>query len=58
MTKTSGIRGFMNNVVAAREKQAKRYVNGVLLTMDDTTLKAAGFNRADLRKEGTATLPF
>ena len=58
MSKPSGIRAFMNNVVTARQRQANRYVNGVLLGMDDATLRAAGFDREELRREKSAHSPF
>ena len=59
MAKQNGFRSFMNSVIIAREKQAKRYVNSVLLNMDETTLREAGFNRSELKREGASTsLPF
>lgn len=49
-------RGFFRNavdaLVAAREKQATRYVNGALLMLDDETLKAHGYNREELKRRG------
>ena len=36
--------------IAARQRQADRYVNNVLLSLDDETLKAHGYSRAELRK--------
>lgn len=51
-SKTS--RGFFrsafNAIVNARQVQAERYVAGVLLSLDDETLRAGGFDRAELRK--------
>ncbi|MEM1365867.1 MAG: hypothetical protein AAGH82_08970 [Pseudomonadota bacterium] len=58
MSGKSGIRGFMNNVVTARQRQADRFVNGVLLSMDDDTLKSAGYDRSELRRRSSATFPF
>ena len=49
---------FFDRMIAAREKQARRYVNGALLNLDDETLKQAGFNRADIRKQGAYNYPF
>lgn len=46
-----GIRNLFNGMVQAREKQARRYVVGSLLSMDDATLKAAGYDREALKKE-------
>jgi hypothetical protein len=53
-----GFRNAFNRMVAAREKQARRYVNGALLNLDDETLKNAGFNRESLRKQGASVYPF
>lgn len=38
--------------VSARERQARRYVNGALLTLDDSQLKTLGRTREELRREG------
>jgi hypothetical protein len=50
-------KGFFRNVmdamIAAREKQAARYVNQALLMLDDETLKARGYSREALRRSGT-----
>jgi hypothetical protein len=43
-------RNALSAFVAAREKQADRYVAGALLMLDDETLKAHGYSRAELRK--------
>ena len=54
--------GFFRNAVdalmAARERQANRYVAGALLMLDDDTLKANGFSRAELERQGSAFYPF
>ncbi|MFD1696505.1 hypothetical protein [Roseibium aestuarii] len=42
----------LGRMVEAREKQARRYVNGYLLSLDDATLTAHGYDRASLEKEG------
>ncbi|MCT7375038.1 hypothetical protein [Chelativorans salis] len=51
-------RGFFRNavdaLVAARERQVSRYVNGALLMLDDETLKTHGYSREELRRRGTA----
>lgn len=56
MAHNSTKRGFFRNavdaLVAAREKQASRYVNGALLMLDDETLKAHGYSREELRRRG------
>ena len=55
----SFIRNAFDRVAAAREKQARRYVDNYLLTLDDETLKALGHSRAELKKSGRgAPLPF
>lgn len=51
MTKSKGFfRNALSAFVAARERQADRYVAGALLMLDDETLKAHGYSRAELRK--------
>ena len=40
----------MNALIEARQREASRYVSGVLLGLDDETLKAHGYNREDLKK--------
>lgn len=59
MAHNSGKRGFFRNavdaLVAAREKQANRYVAGALLMLDDETLRSNGYNRADLERRGGVT---
>lgn len=46
----SFFRNAFERVVAARERQASRYVNGALLNLDDETLKALGHSREELRR--------
>lgn len=43
-------RRAVDAVVAARMRQAESYVNGALLALDDKTLSAHGYNRAELQK--------
>ncbi len=43
-------RGAMDAIVDARMRQANRYVTGALLLLDDETLKANGYDRAELQK--------
>lgn len=49
-------RGFFRNaydaMMEARQRQANQYVNGALLMLDDETLKARGYSRAELRRKG------
>ena len=48
----SYFRNALDNMIAARERQVRRYVNGTLLGLDDETLKSYGRTREDTRKEG------
>lgn len=41
-----------DRMVSARERQARRYVNGYLLSLDDATLAVYGYDRAELEREG------
>ena len=56
MTATTHKHGFFRSVlkavVEARQREAERYVNGVLLGFDDKTLESHGFKRAELSKRG------
>ena len=60
----SGKRGFFRSavdaMVAARQKQASRYLASSLLMLDDETLRAHGYSRTDLerRSNGGSTYPF
>ncbi|MEP6564885.1 MAG: hypothetical protein ABJB10_07070 [Mesorhizobium sp.] len=51
---TPARRGFfrnaMNALIEARQREASRYVSGVLLHLDDETLKAHGYDREELKK--------
>jgi hypothetical protein len=62
MEHNSSKRGFFRSaldaMVAAREKQARAYVNGALLMMDDETLKANGYTREELRRRSSLAFPF
>lgn len=56
MASNTGRRGFFRSAVdammAAREKQAQRYVTSALQMLDDETLKAHGYSREELRRKG------
>ena len=58
MAATSHKNGFFRNalkaLVDARQREAERYVNGVLLSFDDDTLRSHGYNRAELSKRATS----
>ena len=62
MTTNSNRRGFFRNalnaMISAREKQAALYVNNALLGLDDATLKAHGYDRAELTRRSSAAYPF
>jgi len=36
-------------LVVSREREARRYVNGYLLSLDDKTLAELGYDRAEIR---------
>lgn len=61
MATNSARHGFFRNalgaMMAARERQASRYVAGVLLKYDDDTLKAGGYSRAELEKRASVSYP-
>ena len=50
---SSLLRNAFNRVMAARERQARSYANGVLIGMDDASIKALGTSREELRREGS-----
>ena len=52
------IKNTFDRMIASRQKQAQRYVNGALLNLDDATLNRAGLNRADIVKQGASNYPF
>lgn len=47
-----------DRLVSARERQVRRYVNGALLAMDDTQLKALGRTREEIQREGSQAYLF
>jgi uncharacterized protein YjiS (DUF1127 family) len=55
---TSIFRSAFERVVAARERQASRYVNGALMSLDDHTLKGLGTTREELRRKGAKAYVF
>lgn len=50
-------RGY-ERLIVARQAQAQRYVDGVLLRMDDETLARAGYSRKELLKRERSINPF
>lgn len=58
MTKNAGrgfFRGALDALIEARARQASRYVNNTLLMLDDKTLEANGYNRAELQRTGSVS---
>ena len=53
-----GFKTTFDRMVAARERQARRYVNGALLNLDDETLRMAGMTRDSIKKQGVSVYPF
>nr|CAD6412021.1 hypothetical protein REQ54_00952 [Rhizobium sp. Q54] len=51
-------RTAFERVVAARERQASRYVNNVLMNLDDQTLRGMGTSREELRRKGATSSVF
>jgi hypothetical protein len=58
MMSNSFFRNAFDRFVAARERQAARYVNGALMSMDSRTLKAMGTSREELRRKGACSSVF
>jgi hypothetical protein len=52
--KNGFFRSALDALVQARQREAERYVNGVLLSLDDETLKSHGYNRAELSRRATS----
>lgn len=48
------MRRAFGHMMEARSKQARMYVNSYLLSLDEETLKANGYSRKDLERQGTA----
>lgn len=57
-TSTGFVRRAFDRMIDARSKQARRYVNGYLLSLDDATLAAHGYDRAELEREGSSPIIF
>lgn len=51
-------RRALDRMVTARERQARRYVNGYLLSLDDATLANYGYDRRELERDGAMTFPY
>jgi hypothetical protein len=48
----------LDRLIAARERQVRRYVNGALLQLDDETLESLGRSREQLNREGVQAYYF
>ncbi|MTH97909.1 hypothetical protein [Roseibium sp. RKSG952] len=57
-TRGSFVRRAFSRMIDARAAQAQRYVNGYLLSLDDATLAAHGYDRAELEREGASSMVF
>lgn len=53
----SFFRNALDSFIAARERQAQAYVNGVLLSLDDETLGRGGYVRSELAKRPVRLAP-
>ena len=47
---------FGRRVIAARQKQAQRQVNATLLTFDDESLRAHGYDRKELARNASGAI--
>jgi uncharacterized protein YjiS (DUF1127 family) len=48
----------LDRLVSARERQARRYINGAMLAMDDAQLKELGRTREEIKREGAQAYIF
>ncbi|EDQ32380.1 hypothetical protein HPDFL43_12963 [Hoeflea phototrophica DFL-43] len=55
---TKFFQNALDRLVSARERQARRYINGAMLSMDDAQLKELGRTREELKREGAQTYIF
>ncbi|MBK5950100.1 hypothetical protein CH339_18980 [Rhodobium orientis] len=55
---SSALRRMLDKVTRGRELQAKKYVNGYLLTLDDETLAELGYDRKKIEAEGANPFPY
>ena len=51
-------KSFFSGLIEARQRQADRYINGYLLTLDDATLKSKGYSRKELMKKNSSSFMF
>ena len=52
------VRRAFDRMIEARTVQARRYVNGYLLSLDDATLAAHGYDRKELERQGSSVSVF
>ena len=50
MRTPSFLRTALDGMIASRQRQARHYARGHLLTLDDETLSRAGLTRDDVRR--------
>lgn len=48
--KSGFFRSVLDTLIEARQREADRYVSGVLLSLDDETLRSYGYSRSELSK--------
>ena len=52
------VRRAFDRMIEARTVQARRYVNGYLLSLDDATLAAHGYDHKELERQGASVSVF
>jgi uncharacterized protein YjiS (DUF1127 family) len=55
---TKFFQNALDRLVSARERQARRYINGAMLAMDDAQLKELGRTREEIKREGAQAYIF
>lgn len=55
---TKFFQNALDRLVSARERQARRYINGAMLSMDDAQLKELGRTREEIKREGAQAYIF
>jgi hypothetical protein len=53
-SKSGFFRSVLDALIEARQREASRYVSGVLLALDYETLSAHGYSRAELSKRSNS----
>lgn len=55
---TSLFRSAYDRLIESRERQADRYINSALMSLDDKTLASMGTSREELRRKGSKNFAF